>query len=201
MMMKIFAISTLALCLVGAAHAAGNAEAGKTKSAACGACHGADGNSSLAMNPKLAGQHAKYLVKQLADFKSGKRNSPIMAGQAGSLTDEDRADIAAWFSSQTPSQGEAERDQVELGQALFRGGNPKSGVPACASCHGADGTGIGSANFPALSGQHAQYIATELGKFKSGERSNDDASMMRDTAARMTQAEIDAVASYIQGLH
>lgn len=199
-MLKLFATTALTVCLVSGAHAAGDAAAGQTKAAACTACHGPDGNSPLAMNPKLAGQHASYLSKQLHDFKSGKRPSPTMAGMSAMLDDQGVADVAAWFASQTVKGGQANQAKVEVGQTLYRGGNPASGVPACASCHGATGNGVGSANFPALAGQHAQYTVTELGRFKSGERANDNARMMRDIAARMSQEEMEAVASYIEGM-
>jgi len=204
-MLKLIASTGLALLLVSGAHAAyneGNAANGKTLSATCGGCHGPDGNSPLATFPKLAGQHQQYLIKQLQDFKSGKRPGPTMAGMAATLTDEQSiADVAAWFASQTTSQGEATAALTDKGQTLYRGGNPETGVPACAGCHGATGTGVGSAGFPSVSGQHAQYVIGELERFKSGERSNDQAGMMRDIAARMSKAEMEAVASYMQGMH
>ena len=200
-MLKLIATTIMALLIASGAHAAGDAANGQTLSASCAGCHGADGNSATAMFPKLAGQHAKYLGKQLQDFKSGKRPGPTMAGMAATLDDQGVADVTAWFASQTVSIGSADAALAAQGQTLYRGGNPKTGVPACASCHGATGKGIGSAGFPSLSGQHADYTVGELERFKSGERSNDYASMMRDIAARMSKAEMDAVASYIQGLH
>lgn len=200
-MLKLIATTTMALLIAGGAHAAGDAANGQTLSATCGGCHGADGNSPTAMFPKLAGQHAKYLSKQLQDFKSGKRPGPTMAGMAATLDDQGVADVAAWYASQTVTIGEADAALVAQGQTLYRGGNPKTGVPACASCHGATGSGVGSAGFPSLAGQHADYTVAELERFKSGERANDRASMMRDIAARMSKAEMDAVASYMQGMH
>lgn len=199
-MLKLFATTALSLCLISGAHAAGNAEAGQTKAAACTACHGADGNSPVPTFPKLAGQHPSYLSKQLHDFKSGARPSATMVGMVALLDEQGIADVSAWFASQTNNGGEADAALVDAGQTLYRGGNPASGVPACAACHGSTGLGVASANFPVLAGQHAPYIVTELGRFKSGERANDNARMMRDIAARMTQQEMDAVASYIQGL-
>jgi len=201
-MFKIIATTALALVVSVAAHATGDAATGQTLSATCGGCHGPDGNSPVAMYPKLAGQHQQYLSKQLQDFKSGKRPGPTMAGMVATLPDDQAiADVSAWFASQTASQGEAAADLVAKGQTLYRGGNPKTGVPACASCHGATGDGVGSAGFPSLAGQHAQYTTAELERFKSGERANDHASMMRDIAARMSKEEMAAVASYIQGMH
>jgi cytochrome c553 len=200
-MLKLIATTAMALLIAGGAHAAGDAANGQTLSAACGGCHGADGNSPTAMFPKLAGQHAKYLEKQLQDFKSGKRPGPTMAGMAATLDDQGMMDVSAWYASQTKTIGEADASLAAKGQTLYRGGNPKTGVPACASCHGATGDGVGSAGFPSLAGQHADYTVGELERFKSGERSNDHASMMRDIAARMSKAEMDAVANYMQGMH
>ena len=200
-MLKLIATTTMALFIAGGAHAAGDAANGQTLSATCGGCHGPDGNSATAMFPKLAGQHAKYLSKQLQDFKSGKRPGPTMAGMSATLDDQGIADVAAWYASQTTTIGEADLGLAAKGQTMYRGGNPKTGVPACASCHGATGDGVGSAGFPSLAGQHSDYTVGELGRFKSGERSNDHASMMRDISARMSQAEMDAVANYIQGMH
>jgi cytochrome c553 len=211
-MLKLLATTALTLFLVSGAHAAGDthavgdtgnagdAAAGQTKAAVCGACHGPDGNSPLNVNPKLAGQHAQYIEKQLHDFKSTKRPSATMVGMVATLDEQGIADVAAWFSSQTRSNGEADPALVDAGQTLYRGGNPDTGVPACAGCHGATGLGVGSANFPSLAGQHAQYMITELGRFKSGERGNDNARMMRDIAARMSDDEMAAVASYMEGM-
>jgi len=200
-MLKLIATTTMALLITGGAHAAGDAANGQTLSATCAGCHGADGNSATPMFPKIAGQHAKYLSKQLQDFKSGKRPGPTMAGMAATLDDQGIADVAAWYASQTTTIGEADAKLAAKGQTLYRGGNPKTGVPACASCHGATGDGVGSAGFPSLSGQYADYTTGELERFKSGERSNDHASMMRDIAARMSKAEMDAVSNYMQGMH
>lgn len=199
-MLKLFATTALSLCLVSGAHATGNAEAGKTKAAACVACHGTDGNSPAPTFPKLAGQHPSYLSKQLHDFKSGARPSATMVGMVALLDEQGIEDVSAWFASNQNNGGEADPALVKAGQDLYRGGNPSTGVPACAACHGAAGLGIGSANFPALAGQHATYTVTELGRFKSGERANDNARMMRDIAARLTDQEMQAVASYVQGL-
>ncbi len=180
--------------------AAGDAAAGKTKAAACAACHGADGNSANPEWPKLAGQHAPYLVKQLANFKAGDRNNAMMAPMAAPLSEQDMADIAAFFTSQTQAEGKADPALVAAGEKLFRGGNATTGVAACMGCHGPNGMGNPLANFPRLSGQHAAYTVNQLKTFRSGERANDAGKMMQNIAARMTDAEMQAVASYIEGL-
>lgn len=186
---------------VGTAMAAGDAAAGKDKSAMCAGCHGPDGNSTNPEWPKLAGQNEGYLVKQLEDFKSGKRVNATMAPMAAGLSDQDMQNLAAFYSSQKKTMGAADEGQVELGQKIYRGGNPSSGVSACIGCHGPAGAGNPEAKFPAISGQQAKYVEVQLMAFKSGERNNDAGRMMRNTAAGMTDAEIKAVSSYVQGLH
>ncbi|MDA8363088.1 MAG: c-type cytochrome [Gammaproteobacteria bacterium] len=183
------------------AHAAGNAAAGKARSVACQACHGVDGNSASPAYPKLAGQSAGYLVKQLTDFKDGKRTNPIMSGMAASLSKQDMEDVAAYFSSQKPAPGvtKASPDTIMLGERLFRGGNRKFGISACMSCHGPAGAGI-PPRFPRLAGQHAAYVEAQLVAFKNGQRTNDD-HIMQSIAFRMSLAQINAVSQYIQGLH
>lgn len=183
------------------AMAGGDAAAGKTKSAVCAGCHGADGNSVNPEWPKLAGQNAGYLVKQLEDFKDGKRTNATMAPMAAPLSAEDMQDVSAWFTSQTFQQGAADESLVELGQKIYRGGVPSSGVAACIGCHGPSGAGNPAARFPALHGQHAKYVENQLKAFSDGQRSNDTGKMMSGVASRMTDKEIRAVASYIQGLH
>ncbi len=181
--------------------AAGNADEGKTKSAVCAGCHAADGNSGLnPLWPKLAGQHPQYIEKQLKDFKAGNRTDPLMAPMAMPLSEQDVADLAAYFSSQTKKIGTAAADQVAKGEQLFRAGNPATGVAACMACHGPTGTGNPQALFPALNGQNAAYVEKALKDFRSGARANDTAMMMQGVVARMTDAEIAAVAQYIQGL-
>lgn len=182
--------------------AAGNAQAGKAKAQVCFSCHGANGaGPANPAWPKLAGQHAKYIAKQLADFKKGKtRKDPAMAGQVASLSADDMANLGAFFAEQTPKAGGAAKDKVTLGQNIYRGGNEKSGVAACAGCHSPNGAGNPAANFPRLSGQNSAYVVKALNDFAKGVRSNDAGSMMRTIAARMTDAEKSAVASYIEGL-
>jgi len=185
------------------AMAAGDAQAGKAKSQVCFSCHGANGSAPAnPVWPKIAGQHAKYIAKQLADFKTGKtRKDPAMAGQVASLSEADMANIGAYFAAQTPKAGGAAKDKVLLGQRIYAGGNEKSGVAACAGCHSPSGAGNPAANFPRLSSQNAAYIVKSLNDFAKGTRSNDAGSMMRTIAERMTDAEISAVASYIEGLN
>lgn len=166
----------------------------------CAACHGMDGNSAAAANPSLAGMNAEYLDKQLVNFKSGERKNAIMSGMVATLTPQDMQNLAAYFSMQQPKPGTSKDQALALvGQKIFRGGVQGAGVPACASCHGPQGKGIPS-QFPRLAGQHADYIYAQLDSFRLGTRSNDAAKMMRSIAAKMTDADMKAVAAYIQGL-
>jgi len=166
----------------------------------CAGCHSADGNSAAAANPKLAGLNAEYINKQLTDFKSGARKNAIMSGMVASLSPQDLLNLAAYFSAQQPKPGTSKDQQLALiGQKIYRGGVQGAGVPACASCHGPQGKGI-PVQFPRLAGQHSDYIYTHLNAFRVGERANDGAKMMRTIATKMTDADMKAVASYIQGL-
>jgi len=200
-MKHLLIVSIAGLALLGTAHAAGDAEAGKTKSAMCAACHGPDGNSIAPNFPKLAGQSAEYIVKQLSDYKSGERTDATMNGMTAALSEQDMADLAAFYASLKPAIGKAAEDKVELGETLYRAGNSASGVSACAACHGPAGGGNPMAKFPAVSGQYADYTVAQLKNFRSGARANDAGSMMRMVAKKMTDAEIEAVAQYIQGLN
>ena len=193
--------SLLGLAMFTNVLAAGDIDAGKTKAAMCAACHGTDGNSAAPNFPKLAGQHPEYTVKQLREFKSGERQDATMNGMAAALSDQDMADLGAFYAAQDPSVGKAAQDKVELGETVYRAGNAASGVSACAACHGPGGNGNPMAKFPSLSGQHAEYTALQLKNFRAGARANDAGSMMRGIAKKMTDAEIEAVAQYIQGLH
>lgn len=164
----------------------------------CAACHTPDGNSVITLNPKLAGQHPEYLVKQLTEFKSGKRANAVMSGMASTLSDEDMKSLAAYFASQNLTLGKAKSNGAgSLGEKIFRGGIAATNVPACAACHGATGSGLPK-QFPRLGGQHADYTLTQLRTFRTGERAN--APMMMTIATKMTDAEMAAVADYIQGL-
>jgi cytochrome c553 len=180
--------------------AAGDASAGKAKSASCVACHGADGNSANPEWPSLAGQHPDYLVKQLRNFKDGERSNALMSPMAAPLSEQDMQDLAAFYASQTPKPGQADADLFEQGRAIYRGGNMSTGVAACIACHSPSGAGNPAANFPSLRGQHATYTVNQLKDFQRGERANDAGKMMQNIAARMTEAEMQAVASYIQGM-
>ena len=201
-MKKLFMLAATceALGSATAAIAAGDATAGKAKSALCVACHNPDGNSTNATYPKLAGQSADYLNKQLMEFKSGARVNAIMLGMVATLTPQDMEDLSAYFASQQITRDAADPALAPAGEALFRGGNLTSGVSACMACHGVAGAGNPAAKFPALAGQHATYIETQLKAFRTMERANDAGQMMRGVAAKLTDPEIKAVASYIQGL-
>jgi cytochrome c553 len=171
----------------------------------CAACHGADGNSIGPANPKLAGQIPEYLAKQLANFRPGKdkpaeRPNNIMAGFSATLSPEDMRSVAAFYAGQKLIPEKAtDKNTIELGQRIFRGGIAEKSVPACAGCHGPTGSGV-PAQYPLLGGQYAEYIEAQLKAFRSGERANDPNRMMRMTAARLSDAEIKAVANYIAGL-
>jgi cytochrome c553 len=181
--------------------AQGNAEAGQGKTTVCGACHGPTGNDSLLPNvPKLGGQGERYLLKQLQEIKSGTRVVPLMAGMLNAMSDQDLADVAAWFASQPAPQGAVDPAKRELGERLFRAGDAAIGVAACSACHAPNGKGNHAAGYPALSGQDVAYSELQLKAFRAGERTNDEAEVMRTTAARLNDAEISALASYISGL-
>ncbi len=193
-------LSALALTLSLPAAAEGDKSAGKAKSAVCAGCHGVDGNSTNPEWPKLAGQHEDYIVKQLQEFKSKVRDNATMYPQAAALSDQDMADLAAYFASQTPKPGIADEKVVKLGETLFRGGSSASGLPACTGCHGPNGAGNPLAKFPSLAGQHATYTANQLKAFRAGVRANDAGKMMRMISTRLTDPEIEALAQYISGL-
>jgi cytochrome c553 len=181
----------------------GDATAGQAKAAACGACHGMDGNSSDAQYPKLAGQSEQYIVRQLTDFKAGKRQNPIMLGMATPLSEQDMHDIGAYFASKTPLPGVADQALVEHGETLFRQGDAKRGIPACMACHSIDGRGNPGAMYPQLTSQHAQYIQATLKAWHDGTSWGDDAhsQIMPSIAQKLDADDIAALASYIEGLH
>jgi len=188
--------------------AQGDVESGKAKSVTCAACHGTDGNSAIPMNPKLAGQHENYLVKQLTEFKLASqtggqegRNNAVMNGMSAALSEQDIQDLAAYFSAQEPTKGEASEEFVELGNKLYLGGDLDRGITACIACHGPRGNGTSLSGFPDISGQHAEYIASQLKMFRSGDRANSLNGMMGDIAKRMTDKDIEAISSYVAGLH
>ncbi len=191
---------TLAMASSQVLFAAGDPAAGKQKAATCAGCHGVDGNSSNPDWPKLAGQSAEYLVKQMKDFKSGERKDATMQPQVANLSEQDMEDIAAYFSSQKTKPGIADEKVVKLGETLYRGGDAGAGVAACMGCHAPNGVGNPAAKFPRLAGQHAKYTAKQLRAFRSGQRANDAGKMMRNLAKRLTDQEIEAVSQYIAGL-
>lgn len=167
--------------------------------AVCAACHGADGNASIAANPKLAQQHPEYLIKQLQEFKSGKRNNAIMKGFASALGDDDMRNIAYWATAQKAKPGFAkDKDLVALGERIYRGGVADRQIAACAGCHSPTGAGIPS-QFPRLAGQNADYTVAQLTYFRDGTRAN--SIPMNQVAAKLNDREIKAVADYIAGLH
>ncbi|WP_367848793.1 cytochrome c [Rhodoferax sp. WC2427] len=167
--------------------------------AVCAACHGADGNSGIAANPKLSQQHPQYLVKQLQEFKSGKRNNAIMKGFATALSDDDMRNIAYWVTSKPVKPGFAkDKELVALGERIYRGGIADRQIAACAGCHSPNGAGI-PAQYPRLGGQHADYVATQLTTFRDGGRKN--SAQMTMVAAKLNDREIKAVADYVAGLH
>lgn len=166
----------------------------------CAGCHAVDGNSTIAANPRLAGLNAEYINKQLTNFKSGDRKNAVMSGMVASLSPQDMLNLAAYFSAQQPKPDTSkDKELAQLGQKIFHGGVQGSGVPACAACHGPQGKGV-PIEFPRLAGQHSDYIYTQLNDFRLGTRANDGAKMMRTIAAKMTDADMKAVAAYIQGL-
>ncbi len=190
-----------ALVIASTVQAVGDPAAGKAKSAVCAGCHGADGNSTNPEWPKLAGQHQSYTAKQLKDYKSGKRQNPTMLGMVAGLSDQDMEDLAAYFATQSISIGEADPELVDMGEKIYRGGNLGTGLAACMGCHGPGGGGNPAAKFPSVAGQHAKYATTTLSEFKAEARANDPNKMMRMVAGKMTKKEIEAVASYMAGLH
>jgi cytochrome c553 len=181
----------------------GSVEAGRTKSATCAACHGADGNSITPDWPSLAGQHANYIVRQIRALKSGERTDVTMKPFADLLSDQDVLDLAAYFAAQTPTPKGADPALVTLGQQIYRGGVPERGVAACIACHGPDGAGNPLAAYPRISGQHAAYVTKTLNAYAAGDRRSDvDLNqMMRNVAALLFEDEIRALASYVQGLN
>jgi len=213
---RIFVRHALALALVaagGLAHAEaspdasapvfGDAKAGEGKVAVCGACHGADGNSAIATYPKLAGQNEAYIARQITLFQSHARNNAIMMGFAATLSQQDMHDIGAYFATKTSAPGSADDKLLERGLSLYRGGDVKLGVPACMACHGPDGRGIAGAGFPQLGGQWTDYVSAKLKDWKGGTTWGDDAKakIMPSIAQNLSDADIAAVSSYIEGLH
>jgi len=180
--------------------AEGDAAAGKAKVGVCMACHGPNGNALVPSWPKLAGQHAEYIYKQLRDFKGGARENAQMSPQVIPLSEQDFRNIAVYYSTQQQTPGVTDPAVAELGERIYRGGNPATGLAACVGCHGSTGSGLEAAKFPRIAGQHAQYVASTLEGFRDGVRANDPNGMMQDVAGRMSDEEIAAVSQFVQGL-
>lgn len=175
----------------------GSVDQGKAKSATCSACHGSDGNSAAADYPKLAGQHASYLASTLRAYRDGSRENAIMAGLAAALSEEDIADLSAYYATQVAASGAVRAELLERGEQLYRFGDTERGISACAACHGPTGVGLASAVFPSLKGQWAGYSENQLRAFRDGLRTN---VMMNGVAQNMSDADIKAVSSYVEGL-
>lgn len=206
---RLFVLSALVSLQVNAASLVdGDAAAGKAKSATCSACHGAEGNSVNPLWPNIAGQNAKYLVAQVKAFQPGEdgqpalRSNPLMTSMALGLSDEDIRDLAVYFEGLPAAVNSvADESSIDKAEALYRGGNEEEKVAACLACHGPSGRGNPAANYPALNGQHAAYTAKQLRDYASGARQSvGKTNIMRDIAARLDDDEIEAIASYIQGL-
>jgi len=198
MKLRLLIILAASLVTIGA----GNADSGKDKVATCVACHGPDGNSMVGLWPSLAGQNINYLVRQLQHIKSGKRSITEMTGLLDNFSTEDLEDIAAFYASQNNTIGQVSADKLELGRKLYYSGSLDKGIPACTACHSPKGKGNAPAGYPLLSGQQPEYIAKALKNYRSGERDNDESSqMMMAIAYKLDDVEIDALSSFINGLH
>ncbi|QIT57027.1 cytochrome c4 [Aquisalimonas sp. 2447] len=181
---------------------AGDISRGEELSGSCAACHGADGNSDNPEWPNIAGQGQRYLFEQLKAYQTGDRENAVMAGQVSDLDEQDMRDLAAYYASLEPGvAGGVDPDLRERGEDIYRGGIPDKGVAACMACHGPAGAGMAGAGFPRVGGQHAQYTAEQLRKYRDGDRDTDRNRMMRDVAERLSDDEIEAVSSYLSGLH
>lgn len=206
-MRKLLASLAITMGVTGIAHADlemdADPAAGREKAQSCAACHGQQGISPAASFPHLAGQQASYLAKQIMDIRDTNRSVPQMAGQVDDFSDQDAWDVAAFYADQDPHLGQADPDEelIARGRELYRAGDMAKGIPACAACHMPKGEGIGTAVYPALSGQFREYTVSTLQDFAAGERANDPNGIMRDIAAKMSDADMEAVANYVLGLH
>lgn len=181
----------------------GNAAEGEAKAATCAACHGPAGNSAAPTFPKLGGQSSKYIYEQLVAFKNGKRSNPVMAPQAAGLSDADMRNLAAYYGAQKASAGVASKDSVAIAEKIYRAGIPAKGVPACSACHGPTGAGSAASGFPRIGGQHASYITAALQRLRSGyadSQPQGNLKMMGVIATKLSDQEIGALASYVNGL-
>jgi len=206
-MRKLLALVSLAITLsaggVAQAELKGDPAAGREMAQSCAACHGAEGISAVGMFPNLAGQQASYLAKQIRDIRDGNRVVAQMAGQVDNFSDQDAADVAAYFAGKTPNLGQvdAQPEVIDRGEQLYRAGDIAKGIPACTACHSPTGQGIGTAAYPALSGQKTDYIVSTLQAFAAGERANDPNAIMRTIAGKMSDDDMQAVSQYVLGLH
>lgn len=202
MMFKQLAVTCALLGLAcAAAHAEGNVQAGQAKAGTvCVACHGLDGNSVNPQWPSIAGQHEQYIVKQIKAFRAGQRTNTLMSPIAATLSDQEIEDVAAYYATQKIKGLEAEPSKAKLGEQIYRGGLADSKVPACLACHGPNGRGNPASAYPSIRGQHAEQVVMQLQAYKKGERATDPNAMMRTVAARLSDEQIAAVASYVQGL-
>ena len=199
-MKKLIVCMMIGLGWMSFAYAAGDAASGQGKVAVCSGCHGADGNSMIPSFPKLAGQGEVYLVNQLKDIRDGARNVPQMMGILTGRTDQDLADMAAFYSTQKVTVGATNPDLLDLGRQIYRAGIAEKGVAACTACHSPTGAGNAQAGFPAVGGQHADYLISQLKAYRTETRANGQAKLMQQVAALLSDKEIEAVASYMQGL-
>lgn len=202
-MKKLIAGFVFGVGLTAMAHGAGDPEAGKESAVACQACHGPAGAKPImGAYPKLSGLGERYLYNQLVAIQEDARSIPEMTGQLDGKSDQDLQDLAAYFAKQDMVVSQADPELVEKGAALYRGGNMASGVPACAGCHNPQGKGNAPAGYPHLGGQNAEYLVKQLEAYRAGTRANgSNAQIMMDVTSRLTDAEIEAVASYISGLN
>ena len=202
-MKKLIAGVVLGVGLTAMAHGAGDPEAGEANAAVCASCHGEAGAKPImGTYPKLTGLGEKYLYRQLVAVKTGERQIVEMTGILDNLSDDDLQDLAAYYNEQDMTVQQADPDLVDAGQALYRGGNMASGVPACSGCHSPQGKGNEPAGYPRLGGQNAEYIQKQLQAYRDGERAGtQNASIMMDVAAKLTDSEIEAVSNYLSGLN
>ncbi|SEQ09522.1 Cytochrome c553 [Ectothiorhodospira magna] len=199
----LIAVATLGMSMSASTLAEpGDPVRGKELSSPCVACHQADGNSVVPAWPKIAGKDEAYLLKQLQDYKAGRRSHALMNPQVAVLEEEDLPHLAAYFASQTatPGRTSASAEKLALGRQIYFGGNAASGVAACVACHGPTGKGNPAAVFPSVAAQHGVYTLDQLQQFRDGLRANDPARMMRNVAGRMTDEEMSAVAEFIATL-
>src|SRR5690625_3417796 len=200
-LIALIATATLGFSTAHAQDESGDIARGQQLAMTGAACHGAGGNSPLPEWPKLAGMGERYIIEQIRHFQTGERQDPLMTPQAQALSEQDMRDVAAYYATQRMQPGGADETLAEFGESIYRGGIMDKGVAACMACHGPAGDGIPAAGFPRIGGQHAVYVATQLQAYRAGERATDPNRMMRDVAERLSDEEIRAVSSYVEGLY